>query len=254
MPNAAEMFIELVDKIAPDFVPECVKATGKPQALSIYPELLERWRRDFDALAKLGTKEAVAILIEVLKDKNSEVRWEAAYALDNIGASVAIPYLIPFLKDKNSEVRMRAVEALGKIGTPEAIPYLIPLLKDEDFRVLEKAAQALGKISLKFFNEVEQALLPALNKDPGIGEKVFRALKEMGIRNPEAWVHYRNQDTLPRFSYFSRLPKNLLTLSATYCCQPEALKEALAILDNDGNILSIHTLDCDQVKPAYWQG
>lgn len=93
MPKAVEMFIELVDKIAPDFVPECLKVTGRPQKLSIYPKLLERLRtkKDFDALATLGTREAVNILIEALKDEDLEVRLEAALALGKIGSPR--PYL-----------------------------------------------------------------------------------------------------------------------------------------------------------------
>lgn len=107
MPNAAEIIINLVDKIAPDFVIECVKATGRPEKLSIYPRLLERWReeKNFDALAKLGTKEAVDILIEALKDEDFWMRRKAVYALSKIGEQ-AIPYLIPLLKD-NTQIYVR---------------------------------------------------------------------------------------------------------------------------------------------------
>jgi HEAT repeat protein len=59
----------------------------------------------------------VLALIELLKDKDEEVRLAAAEALGNIGpnAKAAIPALTTLRKDNDEDVRKAAAEALEKI-------------------------------------------------------------------------------------------------------------------------------------------
>ena len=63
---------------------------------------------------KIG-EPAVEPLIEALKDKDQDVRWEAALALGNIGDERAVEPLIEALKDEDEDVREAAGEALEKI-------------------------------------------------------------------------------------------------------------------------------------------
>ena len=54
--------------------------------------------------------------------------------------------LIEALKDKDRDVRRDAANALGEIKDARAVEPLIKALKDEDNYVREQAAAALGKI------------------------------------------------------------------------------------------------------------
>ena len=128
------------------------------------------------ALGKIGNKESVKALRQVLNDKGWFGRGNAAEALTNIEGDeaisvlkeaarnddgyvrkVAIEELIKrknqdivdsfkdALKDKSENVRADAVAALGVIGGEDVFDDLTAALKDKDFFVRYKAVQALGK-------------------------------------------------------------------------------------------------------------
>jgi len=86
--------------------------------------------------------------IKELKDKDSSVRYSAAYALGKIGNSRAVEPLISCLKDESSSVRSSAADALGKIGDSRAVKPLVACLKDQDPSVRYFAEDALGKIGM----------------------------------------------------------------------------------------------------------
>lgn len=78
------------------------------------------------ALVELG-KLAVPHLIEALKDKHQQVRWEAAKALGSIKDSSAAPALVEALRDESSEVRWLAAEALIALRERAVVPLLLAL-------------------------------------------------------------------------------------------------------------------------------
>ena len=122
-------------------------------------------------------KEAIALLVEQLKDKDEGVRGGAAEALGKIGDPVAIPPLklalgdtaqvrrialgsIALIADKSgeepltqainnpdddSEARAQAAVGLGKIGTPTAIATLVRALGDDDLKLRSAAFAALAR-------------------------------------------------------------------------------------------------------------
>jgi len=110
------------------------------------------------ALGELKNVKAVPDLIAALKDKNSDVQWRAAEALEKIGFE-KVP------EEKRMEVKVLALLILEKtndaaaIGEP-AVPYLITALKDENRYVRYEAAEALEKIIGKLIEkgEFEEAL------------------------------------------------------------------------------------------------
>jgi HEAT repeat protein len=59
---------------------------------------------------------------------------------DNIGDKIAA------LKDRDWQVRSNAAEALGKLGDARAVEPLIASLKDQEAPVQVEAAVALGKL------------------------------------------------------------------------------------------------------------
>jgi HEAT repeat protein len=92
-------------------------------------------------------------LLEMLKDRNPDMRYSAVSHLGKYGskAKEAVPAIIDALKDPEANVRIGAAYALANIGpdAEAAIPALKNALKDKDRKVREGAAYALKKIEGK---------------------------------------------------------------------------------------------------------
>ena len=109
--------------------------------------------REFDveyeaakALEKMGGP-AVEPLIRALDDNNSNVRWEAADILGAIGNSSVADPLFEATKDGDSVVRKVAAQALAKLGDLRATEPLILLLKSDSASDRADAADALGDLN-----------------------------------------------------------------------------------------------------------
>jgi HEAT repeat protein len=87
-------------------------------------------------------------LIAALKDKNENVRREAAGALGRMG-DVAVGPLIAVLEDEDANVRGAAARALGQTGDARAVEPLIGVLKDDTHSVRNAAAEALDLLGWK---------------------------------------------------------------------------------------------------------
>ncbi len=90
-----------------------------------------------------------AVLMPLLKDKDPEIRAQAAKWLGDIRYKKAGNALIPLLKDTNSRTRFFAAEALGRIAYEPAIQALLVLLEendDEDAYIRHAASLALARI------------------------------------------------------------------------------------------------------------
>ena len=97
------------------------------------------------ALVKIG-EPTVELLINVLTDKEGQIRGQAAETLGEIGDLRAVIPLISTLKDENPWVRMTAVNALGNIGDARAVEPLQNVLNDENYDVQMTAAIAIEKL------------------------------------------------------------------------------------------------------------
>jgi HEAT repeat protein len=101
------------------------------------------------AMAQLGDKRAVLILIGALKDPEAGVRQEAARSLGVLGSKRAVRPLIGALRrDAAVEVRAAAAYALGLLGDKRALNFLVSALcnQDEDPKVRGLAAEALADL------------------------------------------------------------------------------------------------------------
>jgi HEAT repeat protein len=80
------------------------------------------------ALGKIGrdAKDAVPGLINALKDKEEDVRRDAAAALGRIGpdASAAVVSLVELFKDPRKPVRKQGIHAVEEIDPAAAAPHL----------------------------------------------------------------------------------------------------------------------------------
>jgi len=99
------------------------------------------------ALGNIKDARAVEPLIETLRDGYSYVRMGAVFTLGDIGDKKAVePLTNTALKDKDKDVRREAAEALDKIKDERAIKPLMKALKDEDSNVRETAKAALEEM------------------------------------------------------------------------------------------------------------
>ncbi|MBI4833927.1 MAG: HEAT repeat domain-containing protein [Planctomycetes bacterium] len=100
-----------------------------------------------EALGKLGAKEAIPRIKELMNRQNEYVHMCAVVALGRLGAKEIIPDLMKFLK--SGYVRGSVAQALGYLGVKEAIPDIIKLLKDGAWDVRWSAVSALGLLNAK---------------------------------------------------------------------------------------------------------
>lgn len=127
----------------------------------------------------------VSELIKKMKDKDPDVRRQAASALAEAGADAkpAVTVLTQSLKDSDVFVRRFSAQALGNIGpdAAAAIPALKAVMMNakESKEVQEGAAAALGKMGKGGVDSLVAALKDT-NKDPEIRLKAAESLGQMG--------------------------------------------------------------------------
>jgi len=97
---------------------------------------------------------AVSILVPLLKDK--EVNYIVPWSLGQIGDKSAIPPLIEMLDDKNPDMRVLAIYALEQLDAKEALPKMRVLLADDETihfdglgAVSDAARKAIDKLERK---------------------------------------------------------------------------------------------------------
>lgn len=113
--------------------------------------------RAVQSLAQSHGLETFPVLVEALRDTNSDVRWIAARALSDIEGAATVDALIPLLTDEDKEVGRIAAEGLGQHGDRRAVPHLIAAMRDSYPLLRESAALALGHLA-------DKRALPALRE------------------------------------------------------------------------------------------
>jgi HEAT repeat protein len=97
-----------------------------------------------------GRDMAVAALIEMLRDRDEEVRWQAleAVAAARPGTGKLVPALVGTLREGKARSRWQTVAALAAMAreAPEAVPPLCWALDDRDDTVRAEAALALYRL------------------------------------------------------------------------------------------------------------
>src|SRR5262249_12686705 len=98
-----------------------------------------------------GNKELVPTLVAALNDSNFEVRQMAAMALAATGKE-SVPALQEALRDKDKELRANAAHVIGQLGSSaqETVPSLVASLKKEqDGMVRRQIVFALHQVVRK---------------------------------------------------------------------------------------------------------
>jgi HEAT repeat protein len=99
----------------------------------------ERVRREaIRALTRLGTTEAMDVLLVAVEEGDPDLQRQALLSLGAMKQTKAIPYLLRFLERSDPfvrclELKRGAVRALGDMGAAEAVPALRALLQQRKF-------------------------------------------------------------------------------------------------------------------------
>jgi HEAT repeat protein len=133
---------------------------------------------------KLGEKDiALARLIDLLKDENSDVRSSAALTLMNLGdrSEAVVDGLLQLLKDSESVVRSNAAWALAKLGdrSDTVVNSLLRLLQDPESLLRSSAALALGNLGDRSDRVVNGLLQLLHDQDLWVRDNATSALAKL---------------------------------------------------------------------------
>jgi HEAT repeat protein len=136
-------------------------------------------------LVSLGP-DAVVPLLQVLREPNDRVAWEAAKALGAIGHPAAANALAELLNHPNHDVRWVAAESLAAMGSAGLEQVLMTLLtKSGSVAVQNGAHHVLAMFTHKHEKELLASLLTKFNAfEPAVAipPAAFKALNELEKR------------------------------------------------------------------------
>jgi HEAT repeat protein len=115
------------------------------------------------SLVKIGDPDSVMPLVDLLSNRNEQIRLYAAYALGGLKDKRALKPLIGVLNDPSSSLRGVAAHSLGELGSRAATEPLLALLDDSSDNVRLTVVYALGKLQDQ--RSLER-LRGTLRKDP----------------------------------------------------------------------------------------
>jgi HEAT repeat protein len=114
--------------------------------------LLKNWARN-------GKTEYLPLILETLKDEDSNLQQTAIAALAHIPGQASINALGTLLKHPQVEIRTAAVTALGGLFDPKVCDLLVPSLADRSLEVQRATLTALQKLNWSPRSDIEDAYL-----------------------------------------------------------------------------------------------
>lgn len=165
-----------------DAVAALLAALGKEQELAARKAIIY-------ALARYPQPQVTSALIPFLKNKHSELRASAAYALAETGDPATAPALAEVMrraKDEDAFARSHAARALGRVGGRDSIELLTnALTNDGSQEVRREAALSLGRIATSQDAKAIEALRNAtLSNDPYLVSAAENAIANINSRDP----------------------------------------------------------------------
>jgi HEAT repeat protein len=142
------------------------------------------------ALARYPRPQVTSALIPFLKNKRTELRGAAAFALAEIGDPSSAEALAEVLrrgdKDEDAFARSQAARGLGRLGGRDSIDLLTGALTDDKSEdVRRESAISLGKIATTQDMKALEALKNAtLSNDPYLVSAAENAIANINSRNP----------------------------------------------------------------------
>ncbi|HPZ06736.1 MAG TPA: HEAT repeat domain-containing protein [Candidatus Eremiobacteraeota bacterium] len=173
--------IDEVKKVAVNALSDIDKAI-EPMLDKIGQELgsphIEDRQRAVKFLTIIGTKDAAALLLKALANKDNQIQEALLEALDKL-KFLGPEIFIKGLTDENVQVRIACVEFLGQIKSQESIEHLIDLLDVETRMDVKKSiATAFGTMG------AEDALYNLRNmldkSQPDLNNTVINSINQIG--------------------------------------------------------------------------
>jgi serine/threonine-protein kinase len=134
--------------------------------------------RATDALGRIGGDRVRQAVLELIKDKDENIRRAAIEIANTNPDKATVDHLINATKDEDWWVRERAADALAEIGEKRAIPALQEMLKRND-RGVPVAIAALGKLGTGDAAVLKQLLPYARTKNKDISIAAINAVAQM---------------------------------------------------------------------------
>jgi HEAT repeat protein len=139
-------------------------------------------------LAKMG-KTIIPQMHSLLDSENGLLRMEIAKIVELIADRRSIPFLINLLDDKEFEIRWIAAEGLIKIGRPAILPLLKSIRDGKSSNILNKGAHHVLLSLLKEDEKIKlSSLLLSLDDAKQLGEtapveasEAIKIIMETGI-------------------------------------------------------------------------
>jgi HEAT repeat protein len=122
---------------------------GTPEADAMLEELTRHRNQDIRIAATIAhctidPERGVARLVAMVETNSPDASIAAARALQDIGATDAVPQLLRIVRNGSAHAKLAAAIALSGLATPEATAELGSLLRSGDRRVARYVAQALA--------------------------------------------------------------------------------------------------------------
>lgn len=150
--RAIDRIIEALKDSSPIVRTAAVRALGESRSQRAVEPLMAIVRDESSAMrsqasAALAGMGDVALpgLIAALRDAHPSVRSLAAEALGEIGSREAVAALIELVKTDQSGARLEALDALGRIGDPAAVDVALSSLRNGSVALRKKAAGVLAR-------------------------------------------------------------------------------------------------------------
>ena len=192
-------------------------------------------------------------LVEMLSDREANLRMHAALALGELHAHEAAPVLVNALNDPDENVRFHAIEALGRLGAAESIDPLSKIAASDNFFLAFAAIEALSKtddarVSPLMVSLLDQELLQpaAIETLAAIGDEdcvpaLARALNHPAapvgpLTNALTRIHARYEDGLGAGNFIVEAASRAIT------AEGRARLVAASTSDRDDRVAAVKVL------------
>ncbi|MCU0549058.1 MAG: HEAT repeat domain-containing protein [Leptolyngbya sp. Prado105] len=155
-------------------------------AIAVLEELLgDNSTRLFgvQALGQIRRSETIPLLMQVVQDRNSQVRAIAIEALSSFHSAEITAILITALEDVAVPVRLAAVAGLGFCQGDDLVSHLRPLLFDLNLEVCRQSAIALGRLATPEAARVLYEALKSPHTPENLAIDLVRALGWIPLTN-----------------------------------------------------------------------